>query len=62
MVPYAVRARRDASMPVGTGWSITSAHDADAFVREGKVDLVFLARALLANPHWPYPDKRSFRT
>jgi 2,4-dienoyl-CoA reductase-like NADH-dependent reductase (Old Yellow Enzyme family) len=54
MVPYADRARRDAAIPVGTSWSITSAREADAFVREGRLDLVFLARALLANPHWPY--------
>lgn len=58
MLPYAARIRRDCSIPVGTSWSITQAREADAFVRDEKLDLVFLARTLLANPHWPYQAAR----
>lgn len=59
MVPYAARIRRECGIPVGTSWSITQAREADAFVRDEKLDLVFLARTLLANPHWPYHAARA---
>lgn len=58
MVPYAERIGRDTALPVATSWMITSAEDANTFVREGKLDLVFLARTLLANPHWPFQAAR----
>ena len=58
MVPYAQRVREETGLPVGTSWMITDARDADAFVREEKVDLVFFARTLLANPHWPFRAAR----
>lgn len=58
MIPYAERVRRKSTLPVGTSWSITSAQDADSFIRSEKVDLVFLGRSLLANPHWPYQAAR----
>lgn len=54
MVPYADRIRRETGLPVATSWMITSAKEADAYIREGKLDLVFFARTLLANPHWPF--------
>src|SRR3546814_18728987 len=31
----------------------------DLLVRDGKVDLVMLGRALLDNPHWPYEAARA---
>jgi 2,4-dienoyl-CoA reductase-like NADH-dependent reductase (Old Yellow Enzyme family) len=58
MVPYAAQARAETGLPVGTSWMITSAQEADGFIREGKLDLVFLARPLLANPHWPFQAAR----
>lgn len=54
MVPYAEKVRRETELPVATSWMITSAKEADAFVRDGQLDLVFFARALLANPNWPF--------
>ncbi len=54
LVPLAQRIRAATGLPVGTSWQITDAAQADAFVLEGKLDLVYLARSLLANPHWPY--------
>jgi 2,4-dienoyl-CoA reductase-like NADH-dependent reductase (Old Yellow Enzyme family) len=58
MVPYAERIRLETGLQVATSWLIRSAQDADAFIRDGKLDLVFLARSLLANPHWPFHAAR----
>lgn len=58
MVPYAERIRAETGLPVATSWMITSAKDADAFIREDKLDLVFFARTLLANPHWAFQAAR----
>ena len=54
MVPTASRIRAQTGLPVATSWLITDAKLADSFVRAHQVDLVMLARPLLANPHWPY--------
>ncbi len=54
MVPWAVRIKQDTGLPVATSWMITDPVEADAFIRDGKLDLVMFARTLLANPHWPY--------
>lgn len=53
LVPTAERVRNETGLQVTTSWGITNAKEADGFVREGKVDVVMLARRLLANPHWP---------
>jgi 2,4-dienoyl-CoA reductase-like NADH-dependent reductase (Old Yellow Enzyme family) len=58
MLPFAERIRHACGLPVGTSWCITQAKEADAFIRDQQVDLVFLARTLLANPHWPYQAAR----
>lgn len=54
LVPTADRVRKETGLPVTTSWLITSAKEADRFVRDGKVDFVMLAWRLLANPHWPH--------
>lgn len=54
MVPYAAQIRQSTGLPVATSWMITDPHQADEFVRSGQVDLLFFARTLLANPHWPF--------
>ncbi|WP_277962658.1 NADH:flavin oxidoreductase/NADH oxidase [Pseudomonas sp. RIT-To-2] len=54
MVPYAEAVRQESGLPVATSWMITDPKEADAFIREGQLDLVFFARTLLANPHWVY--------
>lgn len=54
MVPWAVRVKKEVGLPVATSWMITDPKEADAFVRDGKLDLVMFARTLLANPHWTY--------
>jgi len=54
MVPFAERVRRESGLPASTSWFLSDAALADAFVRDDKLDLVMLGRALLENPHWPY--------
>jgi NADPH2 dehydrogenase len=54
MAPMAERIRKEAKIPTATSWYINEPRQADALIRDGKVDLVMLGRALLANPHWPY--------
>jgi 2,4-dienoyl-CoA reductase-like NADH-dependent reductase (Old Yellow Enzyme family) len=51
-VPFARRIRREAGVPTAAVGLISSPAQADAVVREGEADLVFLARALLRNPYW----------
>jgi 2,4-dienoyl-CoA reductase-like NADH-dependent reductase (Old Yellow Enzyme family) len=51
-VPFADRIRREASLPTMAVGMITDAEQADAIVREGKADLVALARGFLDDPHW----------
>ena len=59
MAPIAERVRREAEIPAATTWYISDPQQADALIRDGKVDLVMLARALLENPHWPYDAARA---
>ena len=53
-VPVAGRVKRDTQMPVAAGWCIDDPHMAERAVAEGQQDLVLIARAHLANPHYPY--------
>ncbi|CAN5783046.1 NADH:flavin oxidoreductase/NADH oxidase [soil metagenome] len=52
-VPFAERIRREADIPTGAVGLITEPEQADAIIREGRADLVFLARELLREPRWP---------
>jgi len=52
-VPFAERVRRDAGLPTAAVGLITEAKQADAIVRAGQADLVYLARELLRDPYWP---------
>ncbi len=52
-VPFAEQIRREAGVPTGAVGLITRASQADSIVREGRADLVLLARELLRNPYWP---------
>lgn len=61
MVPYAERMRREAGIPVSTSWMITKASDANDFVQDAKLDLVFFARTLLTNPHWVFQAARELK-
>lgn len=52
-VQFAERIRREAGIATAAVGLITEAVQADAIVREGRADLVLLARELLRDPHWP---------
>jgi 2,4-dienoyl-CoA reductase-like NADH-dependent reductase (Old Yellow Enzyme family) len=52
-VPFAERVRREAGIATGAVGLITEAAQADAIIRDGKADLVLLARELLRDPYWP---------
>jgi 2,4-dienoyl-CoA reductase-like NADH-dependent reductase (Old Yellow Enzyme family) len=52
-VPFAERIRRDANIPTGAVGLIAEAPQADAIVRDGRADVVLLARELLRDPYFP---------
>src|SRR6218665_1006626 len=52
-VPFAADIRAQAQIPTAAVGMITDAKQADDIIREGKADMVLLARALLRDPHWP---------
>ncbi len=54
MADIARQVRTETGLPGTTSWYISNPGEADALVRDGKVELVMLGRPLLADPHWPY--------
>jgi len=52
-VPFAERVRREAGVASGAVGMITEPAQADAILREGRAEVVLLARELLRDPHWP---------
>jgi 2,4-dienoyl-CoA reductase-like NADH-dependent reductase (Old Yellow Enzyme family) len=52
-VPFADAVRNQANVASAAVGLITEAEQADAIVREGKADVVLLARELLRDPYWP---------
>jgi len=53
MVERGARVRREVGIPVGVSWNLGLPGVADRVIREELIDLVFLGRPALANPHWP---------
>jgi 2,4-dienoyl-CoA reductase-like NADH-dependent reductase (Old Yellow Enzyme family) len=54
MVERGERVRREVGIPVAVSWNLGQPAAADRAIREGSIDLVFLGRPALANPHWPF--------
>lgn len=52
-VPFAEAIRRATGVLTGAVGLITEAVQADSIIREGRADLVLLAREMLRNPYWP---------
>lgn len=52
-VEIAERLRREGRIATAAVGLITDAQQADAIVRSGQADMVFLARQLLRDPYWP---------
>lgn len=51
-VPFAARIRAEADIMTGAVGMITDAEQAERVIDGGEADVVFLARALLRDPHW----------
>ncbi len=58
-VDFAATVRRQTGLATGAVGMITDAQQAEQIVRSEQADLVFLARALLANPFWAYGAARA---
>ncbi len=54
MSPYAKRVRDEVGIPVGSAWGYGLPKLAHNAVQNEEMDIVFVGRAMLANPHWPY--------
>jgi 2,4-dienoyl-CoA reductase-like NADH-dependent reductase (Old Yellow Enzyme family) len=52
-VPFAEAVRRESGLLTGAVGLITSPEHADEIVRNGRADVVLLARELLRDPYWP---------
>jgi 2,4-dienoyl-CoA reductase-like NADH-dependent reductase (Old Yellow Enzyme family) len=52
-VPFAQAVRKRAGILTGAVGLITSREQAEAILREGQADLVFMAREFLRQPYWP---------
>ncbi len=52
-VPFAERIRREADVPTMAVGLITGAAQAEGYLRDGKCDLIALAREMMWNPNWP---------
>jgi 2,4-dienoyl-CoA reductase-like NADH-dependent reductase (Old Yellow Enzyme family) len=52
-VPFARRIRRESGMHTGAVGLITDAVQAERIVADGNADMIFLAREMLRQPHWP---------
>lgn len=53
-VPFAEKVRHSAGIATATLGLITDGMQADELIRNGRADLVLLARELLRDPYWPY--------
>lgn len=52
-VPFADTIRREVGIPTGAVGLITSPEHAEEILGNGRADMVFIARAILADPNWP---------
>ncbi|MET0292240.1 MAG: NADH:flavin oxidoreductase/NADH oxidase [Steroidobacteraceae bacterium] len=52
--PVAERVRRETGLPVAAAWGMDGPADAEKAIATGQMDLVMLARAHLADPHYTY--------
>lgn len=58
---FAERVRREGGIATGAVGLITDAEQADTIIRSGQADMVFLARELLRDPHFPLRAARELR-
>jgi len=60
-VPFAEAIRREAGIATAAVGMITAPAQADEIIRNGRADLVLLARASLRDPYWPLHAARELR-
>jgi 2,4-dienoyl-CoA reductase-like NADH-dependent reductase (Old Yellow Enzyme family) len=58
-VPFAERIRKEAGVATAAVGYITNAMQADGIVRNGRADIVLLAREFLRDPYWPLNAARA---
>jgi 2,4-dienoyl-CoA reductase-like NADH-dependent reductase (Old Yellow Enzyme family) len=58
-VPFAERIRPEADILTAAVGYITNAMQADGIIRNGRADIVLLAREFLRNPYWPLEAARA---
>ena len=58
-VPFADAIRNRAGIATGAVGMIQSPHQAEEVLANGRADLIFLGRTLLADPHWPLRAART---
>jgi 2,4-dienoyl-CoA reductase-like NADH-dependent reductase (Old Yellow Enzyme family) len=61
-VGLAERVRREGRIMTGAVGMIIAPEQAEAIIREGQADLVFLAREMLRDPYWPLHAARTLAT
>jgi 2,4-dienoyl-CoA reductase-like NADH-dependent reductase (Old Yellow Enzyme family) len=61
MAPVAARVRNDTGLPVATAWGMDVPSDAQSAVENKQLDLVMMARAHLADPHYPFRAARELK-
>ena len=57
--PFAAAIKAEVKMKVIAVGLITDAHQAEAILREGRADMIGLARAMLDDPRWPWHAARA---
>ena len=58
-MPFAERIRREAGIATAAVGSITGPAQADEIIRNGRADVVLLAREFLREPYWPLKAARA---
>lgn len=54
LAPVAARIRKSTGLPTATSWNIRDPKHADRLIASEQLDLVMLAKSILADPHWVY--------
>lgn len=54
MAPIAQRVRTETGLPVATAWGMEKPEVATAAIDDAQMDLVMVARGMLADPHYPF--------
>jgi 2,4-dienoyl-CoA reductase-like NADH-dependent reductase (Old Yellow Enzyme family) len=60
-VPFSERIRHEANIPTAAVGQITEPTHADEIIRNGRADLVLLAREFLRDPYWPVKAAKALR-